>query len=103
MGWDEVITGWTEALDDIDHALAVGDWIRLEGVRWPEPEHGLAEPTEEQKSDVADLSRRQLAAIVAVETMLDDVGRELLDAAKHRGAIKAYGASGGAVTGKAGA
>lgn len=95
MGWDEVINGWTSALDDIDHAIDTGDWDRLEAIQWPEPEAGLDPPTLEQRRKVEEISRRQLAAIGSVQNMLDEVGRELREAAKLRGAARAYGASSG--------
>lgn len=94
MSWDEIIRGWETALDEIESALAAGDWRSLEAVPWPDLDDETAAPSFEQRRRVRELSERQQAAAAAINSMLEDVGRELRDAATQRGALHAYEAGG---------
>ena len=94
MSWDELLVDWERALDEIEAALAAGDWQALETVTWPEPDGTTAAPTAAQRARADALSRRQTAAAASISEMLEAVGREIRDAAAARGAVHAYEAAG---------
>jgi len=90
MEWDRLIADWEHSLDEVDAALESGDWEALEVLDWSTPGDDMPRPTPEQRARVDELTKRQRQAAAAISSMLEQVGRELRDAAAHRGAMNAY-------------
>jgi hypothetical protein len=94
MGWDELLVDWERALDEIESALAAGNWQALEDITWPVPDDVSMAPDYEQRMRAAALSDRQRDAASRIATMLEGVGRELRESAATRDAVHAYEAAG---------
>ena len=90
-GWSAVIDGWRSSLDRMEDALERRAWEEAAAAVWSPPTAGPdGAPSPVQRLELADLDRRSARAARAITEAMAEVGGDLVESGRRRGAARAY-------------